>query len=130
MTSMPDKRGWVALSSASSLRADHTCANRGDHGCRRCRWFEVRLYRRRRPDEPSVPWEYKVELIGRTTVVGEVDRVRVETTTSPHAIVDFLALGDPGKRYIPKVSRKALHEAGDQDEAIADALDDFDTVTT
>lgn len=130
MTAVADKQGWIALSAASSLTPDHSCSSRGERGCRRCRWFEVRLYRRRRPDEPATQWEYKVELIGKTQVIGEVDRVRVETTTSPHAIVDFLALGSPGSRYVPKVSRKALHEAGDKDQALADALDDFDTVTT
>jgi hypothetical protein len=50
-------------------------------------------------------------------------------STSPHAIIDFLAMGEPGRRYIPKVSRKVLHESGDVDSALADALDDFDTVT-
>ena len=31
-----------------------------------------------------------LEIIGKSIVPGEVDRLRVETTTSPHAVVDFL----------------------------------------
>jgi hypothetical protein len=72
--------------------------------------------------------EYRIELIGRTRVEGEVDRIRVEYTTSARAIVDYLTMGEPDRRYIPKVSRKVLHEAGEIDEAIADALDDFDEI--
>jgi hypothetical protein len=120
----------VQLSSASSALPDHSCQRVGDRGCQRCRWFEVRLHRRRKPDDPGIPYEYKVELIGRSTVPGEVDRFRVETTTSPNAIVDYLAMGEPRNRYIPKVSRKALHEAADIDEDLGAALDDFDTLVT
>ena len=71
---------------------------------------------------------YQVEMIGRSIVPGETDRPRVETTTSPHAVVDFLAMGDPAARYVPKISRMCLHEAGDLDQGLADALDDFDSV--
>ncbi len=99
---------WHVLSEASSENGNP-------------RWFEVQLSKR---DE-----EYRVVMTGVSTIPGETNRVRTETTTSPHAVVDFLALGSPGSRYIPKVSRKALHEAGDRDQALADALDDFDTVT-
>jgi hypothetical protein len=74
-------------------------------------------------------WEYRLEIVGRSIVPQEVDRFRVETTTSAHAVVDFLAMGDPGHRYIPKVSRMVLHEAADRDEAIAEALDDFDAIS-
>ena len=99
---------WQLLSEASSENGSP-------------RWFEVQLYNR---DD-----EYKVVMTGRSTLPGETDRIRTETTTSAHAVVDFLALGGPGQRYIPKVSRKALHEAGDRDQSLADALDDFDSVT-
>jgi hypothetical protein len=85
----------------------------------------VILYRRRDDNDKR---QYKVEMIGRTVVPGETDRYRTETSTSPHAIVDFLAMGEPGRRYVPKVSRKVLHEAGDLDNDLAHALDDFDTV--
>lgn len=96
-------------------------------GCRGCRWFEVRLSRRELEDSPYI-FEYQVEMIGRSVVRGETDRVRVETTTSPHAVIDFLALGPPAAQYVNKTARKALHEAGDLDQGLADALDDFDSV--
>jgi hypothetical protein len=67
-------------------------------------------------------------MIGRSRVQGEVDRVRVEYTTAAGAIVDYLSMGEPGRRYIPKVSRKVLHEAGEIDEDIIDALDAFDEI--
>lgn len=103
---------WQLLSEASSENGSP-------------RWFEVQLSNRLRNGQ----WEYRVVMTGRSTMPGETDRIRTETTTSAHAVVDFLALGTPGNRYIPKVSRKALHEAGDRDQSLADALDDFDSVT-
>jgi hypothetical protein len=111
---------WTPLSRASS-RTAHTHLAHGEKGCRGCRWFETKLSIRGD--------EYKLEIIGRSIVDGEVDRIRTETTTSAHAVIDFLTLGGPGARYIPKVSRMVLHEAADRDEAIAEALDDFDTMT-
>ncbi len=121
---------WTSLSSASS-RTAHTCNSRGEKGCRGCRWFETKLYRQAMSvvlgDDPE--FEYRLEIVGRSIVPQEVDRFRVETTTSAHAVVDFLAMGDPGHRYIPKVSRMVLHEAADRDEAIAEALDDFDAIS-
>lgn len=132
---------WTPLSSASS-RTEHTCRSTGEKGCRGCRWFETRLYRRdgflsdvmlTMPDgrhvAPDATTEYKLEIIGRSIVPGEVDRIRTEYTTSANAVVDFLALGEPGHRYVPKVSRRVLHEAADLDEAIGDALDDFDLIS-
>lgn len=113
---------WNRLGAVSS-RTDHTCRGVvGTKGCRGCRWFETRL--------SSRGVDYRLEIIGKSLVPGEVDRIRVETTTSAHAVVDFLSLGEPGKRYIPKVSRKLLHEAAELDEDIGDALDDFDSVTS
>jgi hypothetical protein len=126
--SVVDRHGWLILASASS-RTEHSNTRHDAQGCRGCRWFEVRLSSRATDiidDEQQI--EYRVELVGRTRVEGEVDRVRVEYTTSPRAIVDYLAMGEPDRRYIPKVSRKVLHEAGDIDEEILDALDAFDTV--
>jgi hypothetical protein len=115
-----DRHGWLVLSSASSRKEHVDLIPHDPQGCQGCRWFETRLSRR---DD-----EYRIEMIGRTRVEGEVDRIRVEYTTSPGAIIDYLAMGEPGRRYIPKVSRKVLHEAGDIDEDIIDALDDFDAV--
>jgi len=117
---------WELLSAGSSQTPVHTCDHPGERGCRRCRWFEVRLHRRCVPDGDC---EYKLEMIGRSTVRGEVDRIRTETTTSANAVVDFLALGEPHARYLPKVSRKVLHEAADEDEDLGNAIDDFDSVT-
>jgi hypothetical protein len=116
---------WEVLSSASSRTPHVDLIPHDAQGCRGCRWFEVRLSRKFAND---LIWEYRVELVGRTRVVDEVDRIRVEYTTSPRAIVDYLAMGEPSRRYIPKVSRKILHEAGEIDEAIIDALDDFDEI--
>lgn len=112
---------WQTLSQASS-RTNHTCRSTGERGCRGCRWFETKL--------AKSADQYRLEICGKSLVPGETDRLRVETTTSAHAVVDFLALGEPDKRYIPKVSRMVLHEAADRDEAIAEALDDFDTIVT
>jgi hypothetical protein len=93
-------------------------------GCKGCRWFAVRLSKNDETDE------YGVEMWGMTIVQNESNRYRTEQTTSPHAVIDFLAMGDPAARYVPKISRKALHEAGDLDQGLADALDDFDSVVS
>lgn len=105
---------WKLLSHASTK----------DSG--RPRWFEISLFSR----DQEGRTQYRVEMVGKTIIPGETDRPRTETTTSPHAVVDFLAMGEPHNRYIPKVSRKALHEAADIDEALGEALDDFDSVVT
>jgi hypothetical protein len=118
---------WELLSQASS-QSEHTCTAHDKAGCRGCRWFEVALTRM--PSETGGRMKYGVVIKGMSLLPGETDRIRQETSTSPHAIVDFLALGAPDRRYIPKVSRKALHEAADIDDALADALDDFDTVAS
>lgn len=117
---------WQTLSSASSV-STHNCRGADRQGCRGCRWFETKLSRRATRDDRL---EYRVETVGRSLVPGEVDRFRTEVTTSPHAVVDFLAMGNPHNRYIPKISRKVLHEAADLDSRLGEALDDFDTVTT
>jgi hypothetical protein len=119
---------WQRLSSASS-KTEHTCRFPGERGCRGCRWFETHLSRRPSSIWSDAPdWEYRLEIAGRSSVPGETDRLRVETTSSAHAVVDFLALGQPDNRYIPKVSRMVLHEAADIDAAIGDAIDDFDMI--
>ena len=123
-----DRHGWLVLSTASS-RTDHPNKLHDAQGCQGCRWFEVRLSSRPTDivdDEQQI--EYRVEMIGRSRVQGEVDRVRVEYTTAAGAIVDYLSMGEPGRRYIPKVSRKVLHEAGEIDEDIIDALDALDEI--
>lgn len=111
---------WTLLAEADSFTGVHICDGKHINGCRACRWFEVRLSR---SDS-----EYKVEMVGHSKIPGEETRIRVEQTTSPHAVIDFLTMGEPGKRYIPKISRAALHEAGDIDQGLADALDDFDNM--
>lgn len=122
---------WTVLSQASS-HSTHTCNGfRGAGGCRGCRWFEVRISRQDTYTEfGELIYQYDVEMVGRSIVHGEEDRVRVETTTSPHAVIDYLTMGDPASRYIPKISRQSLHEAGDRDQGIADALDDFDSLVS
>ena len=107
---------WQLLSQASTQNSG------------RPRWFEIKLSRRQSPRTIDDLWEYRVEMVGKSSMPHEIDRLRTETTTSPHAVIDFLAMGEPHNRYIPKVSRKALHEAADIDEALGEALDDFDTV--
>ena len=113
----------MRLSEASSRIPRHSCSSPGEAGCRACRWFEVKIGLE---DDGE---HYRIEMIGRSIVDGEVDRVRVERTTSANAVVDLLAMGEPGRRYIPKTSRIALHEAADIDDSLGEALDDFDSVT-
>lgn len=114
---------WQLLAEANS----HNTEAHGNAMCN-CRWFEVSISRRFEDDVALGRPEYKVVMTGKSTIQYETDRIRTETTTSPHAVVDFLAMGERGKRYVPKVSRKALHEAGDIDKGLAEALDDFDSL--
>lgn len=111
---------------ASSRRPIHSCENRGDKGCRACRWFEVEIETWQVPGEATqATTAYRVTITGKSTVPGEFDRVTVQTTEDPYKVVEFLALGDAGDRYIPRISRQALQQVAEWDRWLAIALSRF-----
>src|SRR5690606_10441289 len=93
---------------------------------RRCRWFEIKIETWQSAGDPLGPAAYRVTIAGRTRVSGEVDRVTVESTSSPARVLAFLALGPPGAQYIPRISRLALSEVGEWEPRLADAIARFD----
>jgi len=92
------------------------------------RWTELSIYRADPADDPNlVAPVYTVEIVGRSCRPGEVDRTRVEATTSPHFVVDLCALRDKvtGVPTLTAVGRKCLLEAAELDPALQAALDEF-----
>lgn len=116
MTAQPELE---LLARATSRRTEHEHTGRGS--CRACRWFEVAIYRDRFGT-------YHVTTAGRSTLEGETDRVREESMTSPHAVIDLLAMREDARTYLPWTSRKALHEAAEIDLPLGEAMDDFDNI--
>lgn len=112
---------------ASTARQRHTCDEGDRRRCRACRWFEVTIEVNYTPGEASeTSTRYKVVIVGRTRVPGEFDRVTIERTSSPSRVIEFLAIGRPGERRVPRVSRLALAEAREWSPALWDALLEFD----
>ncbi len=91
------------------------------------RWFEVFIY-------VDANDEYIVHTVGRSLVVGETDRCRVERTSSPYDVIEILtvsvlssrqASATHGRRaqapYVPRASARALAQAAEYDDGIQEA---------
>lgn len=78
------------------------------------------------PGEASgIGTRYRTTIVGRTTVIGEVDRITSDATDSPARVIEFLTLGEGATRRIPRASRLALSQAGEYDRPLAVALSRF-----
>lgn len=90
----------------------------------RPRWTELQLSRARCAGAAT----YRLVIVGRTTVDGEEDRVRVEETASAHVVVEALAPLDDriGRPRLTWAGKKTLLEAGEVDDDLATALEDFE----
>lgn len=113
------------LGRASSRRERHTHppGTHPAHGerCSACRWMEVViLHDLAEPeDEDRV---YAIVTEGKSVIQGETTRGRVERTTSPHWVVEYLSKRDgQGELYMPVVSKKAVAEAASRDPRLDDA---------
>jgi hypothetical protein len=119
------------LLGAGTSRAEHHShaepfAARGAK-CSACRWFEVALYRRRRPTtsadaEVSHTFDYVVHTVGGTAVPGEERRSRVSYTSSAFEVIELLTVRPHhGEPFIAQQSARALAQAAQFDDDIRDA---------
>jgi hypothetical protein len=81
------------------------------------RWLEVRVY-------ATDSGRWVTETVGRSLVLGEVDRCHVVVCSTPDEVRDGLRRTTPGEteRYLTRQARLALIEAAEQDGRLKDAL--------
>jgi hypothetical protein len=89
--------------------------------CSACRWFEVLIVDTSEDDEAGST--YLVYTCGRTIIPGERDRTRFVWTDSPREVVEALVVRQHGQPKLPVASARALAQAADLDDDIADAFD-------
>lgn len=89
------------------------------------RWSEVRIYR-------TESGKYVTEMVGRSIVPGEIDRINVQVVEQAEGIREALARkgdnrhtkvpGNPNRPYLTELAIEAMQAAGEKDEAIAATL--------
>lgn len=80
------------------------------------RWSEVYIYK-------TIDGEYIVAGIGRSTLPGDKDLCWAHVCGTPAAAVEQLHQYDDDEvRYITALSRRAIEDAGRQDQALLDAF--------
>lgn len=119
----PETIEGTRLGSSSSLRGHHN--HEGDFAqpgpatrCPACRWTEIDIVF----DEGTE--RYVVVIQGKSRVPGEIDRCRVERTTSPLWVIETLHMPQRrsgGRPWLTKTATKAITEAARFDADIADA---------
>jgi len=101
--------------------------------CSACRWFEVRIFEVKwtlqelergddiinaRNVEPEA--RFLVHTTGRTEIPGEMDRVRAYWTDSGFEVTECLTVRKPGDTFITGPSARALAQASQFNDDIAD----------
>lgn len=119
----PETIHGMQLGTSSSYRGSHNHvsefanASAGER-CSACRWMEVTIV------FDVAGEQYIVVISGRSRVPGEIDRCRVERTTSPVWVIETLSMPQRRPGDTPKLSKTALRavtEAARFDADIADA---------
>lgn len=104
------------------IHDENSFAPQGDR-CSACRWFEVRIYARCLDGEPA---GWVVETVGNTVVPSEVARRQVRVTDVPRRVVAALVQQKGGgEPFLPATSKRVLDRAADEDERLADTIDDL-----
>jgi hypothetical protein len=77
------------------------------------RWTEIRVYK-------TATDKYVTELVGKSVVPGERDRININVAETPHAVIDGLHRTRPsdGLRYLTKLGLEALDEAAERDPSL------------
>lgn len=93
--------------------------------CSACRWTELALYRQDEQGENAAGWV--LHSIGRSVVPGETDRPWFRVVTDPREVVSAMLQRDSstGQKHIPSYAKRALDEASDLDDNLADVVDTF-----
>ena len=115
------RAGDVDLEFTGECLADTSSRERADQP----RWSEVRIYR-------TDSGKYVTEMIGRSIVPGEIDRINVQVVDQPDGIRAALARkgdnrytkvpGNPNRPYLTELAIEAMEAAGERDEAIKATL--------
>lgn len=80
------------------------------------RWAEFALYR-------TTNGKYVLAGVGRSEIVGEVDKHWALVSDDPQAVIERLTMYDDNEsRYIPSVGQKLLAQAGLADDGIRRAF--------
>lgn len=87
-----------------------------EHKCNACRWQETTIYVTREG-------EYVAYTVGRSNIPGEVDYATIFTAATGRELVDQLIVKSAPKPFIPAPAARALAQAADMDDSIADAYD-------
>lgn len=81
----------------------------------KARWAEIEIYK-------TIGGQYVVAGAGRSTIVGEQDKLWACSSEYPEGVIERLYLVDPrGVRYIPYVSKQAINQAREKDPEFANA---------
>jgi hypothetical protein len=87
-----------------------------DQKCNACRWQETTIY-------GTSSGDFIAFTVGRSTLPGEVDFANVVQTDSARELVDRLIVKSAARPFIPAPAARALAQAADLDDDIADAYD-------
>jgi hypothetical protein len=80
------------------------------------RWTEAKIFR-------TAAGNYVVEIVGRSTHYGEVDRSRAHVCETARGAVESLYIVDDDTvRYIPRVNKEAGEDAARNDAEFAEAF--------
>lgn len=108
------------LGTGTSFQSEHShvgdVPERGTR-CSACRWFDVSIFES--TDEDTAM--YVVYTVGRSIVPGESDRPKIAWTDSAYEIVELLTTRKDDVPRVPKPSLRALAQASQYDEDIAEA---------
>lgn len=114
------RAGAVDLAFEGECLADLSSRESG-----RPRWTEIRIYR-------TSTGKYVTEVVGRSSVPSEVDRLNVRVVDTADGIAEALARkgndrhtivpGDPNRSYLTELAIEAIEKAAESDEAIKATL--------
>jgi hypothetical protein len=93
--------------------------------CSACRWFEVRIFEvesliNEFKDLESPEARFLVHTTGRTEIPGETDRIRAYWTDSGFEVTECLTVRKPNDTFITGPSARALAQASQFNQDIAD----------
>lgn len=87
-----------------------------EHKCNACRWQETTIY-------ATSDGEYVAYTVGRSILPDEIDYARVVVAATGRELVDQLIVKSAAKPFIPAPAARALAQAADVDDSVADAYD-------
>jgi hypothetical protein len=84
---------------------------------RQPRWTEIRIYR-------TVGGMYVTEMVGRSDVAGERDRVSVNVSRTPGGVRKGVSRTDGDRTWLTEFALECLDEAAERDDGLAHVTED------